>query len=108
MFVVLLLFLIELALGVAYPLYMTLRIIVGSDDTSKEFQTWSFYWVAFSILQTTLGACSWIPVRLFKVLAITFIANGRGSALVLGVLTQSAYPGSVSYTHLTLPTNREV
>ena len=61
---------------------------------------WSYFWVAllFSVINTTIGS-------LIKLLTLPAVLLSLGLFIVV---INAAMLEPVSYTHLTLPTNREV
>lgn len=56
----LLIFLFESTFGVAYPVYQTIQSLKVPEKSSKDFTSWTFYWVVFSVLQTLSWYLDWM------------------------------------------------
>ena len=52
-------FLVELIVGVAYPLYMTLSTLEVTQTSKEPFINWTFYWIVFAVLQTLSWYLDW-------------------------------------------------
>lgn len=70
-----LLFLLELIVGLVYPVLMTLKITIQSTpDYAEQFQAWVFYWIMFILLQHISGCFDFFLWNVVKVLVLVVLA----------------------------------
>ena len=63
MLVELILFLVELVIGVVFPLYVSIRnMIETSPEGPQKFANWCFYWMVFSTLQVLGWYLDWLSL----------------------------------------------
>ena len=68
-------FLLELIVGLVYPLLMTLKISINSSpDYAEQFQTWVFYWISFILLQHISSCLDYFLWNLVKVVILVLLA----------------------------------
>ena len=53
-------FLVELVIGVVYPLYMTLNTLEVTQTSKEPFINWTFYWIAFAVVQSLSWYLDWL------------------------------------------------
>ena len=86
----LLLFLVELVIGVVFPLYATMRNLMESSPTGPEkFKSWSFYWMVFCGLQSLgwyLDGFSLFTLVKFVLIVYMVAPKLEGSKTVFGLL----------------------
>ena len=96
MLVALVLFLIEISIGVMYPAYKTLSLIASTSDSDYKtsYKNWSFYWIAFALLESISVYLTWLPFAVLKVGLLVFMAVPKlnGSEVIYDMLNDNALP----------------
>ena len=91
-------FLLELIVGIAYPLLMTVKLtVLSSPEYHSQFKSWVFYWIVFILLQNLSWTLDFFIWNLLKSLLLVALAmpqfqlSLRASNFILGPLQEIVF-----------------
>jgi hypothetical protein len=86
------LFLVEVFGTLAYPALMTLKALSSGDHKGHGFQSWTFYWIAFVLVNGACWTLDFFPFPYLRPLALLALAlpqlglSWKASQFVMGPL----------------------